>query len=105
MISNTSLLETFVNFSLFSISPTKSENIKYFDIDNVVNYYYQHWFGKPKRPNFLSDLSHLKERNDFIRYDMFKDGHKLDEFSDKIIEKLCRIIRIHQKITVLYEPL
>ena len=57
------------------------------DIDKVVDYYYYHWFGKPKRSNFLSDLSPLKERNDFIRYDMFKDGHKLDEFSNKIIER------------------
>ena len=60
---------------------------EYFDIDSVVNYYYQHWFGKPKRTNFLSDLSPLRERENFIRYDMFKDGHKLDEFTDKIIER------------------
>ena len=60
---------------------------EYHDIDNVVDYYYQHWFGKPKRSNFLSDLSPLRERNNFIRYDMFKDGHKLNEFSDKIIER------------------
>ena len=60
---------------------------EYHDIDKVVDYYYYHWFGKPKRSNFLSDLSPLKERDNFIRYDMFKDGHKLDEFSDKIIER------------------
>ena len=27
------------------------------------------------------------EKENFIRYDMFKDGHKLDEFTDKIIER------------------
>ena len=53
----------------------------------MVNYYYQHWFGKPKRSNFLSSISPLRERDNFVRYDMFKDGHKLDEFTDKIIER------------------
>ena len=35
--------------------------------------------------NFLKTLSPLKERKDFIRYDLFKDGHKMDAFIDKII--------------------
>ena len=60
---------------------------EYHDIDDVVNYYYQHWFGKPERSNFLSSISPLRERDNFVRYDMFKDGHKLDEFTDKIIER------------------
>ena len=60
---------------------------EYYDIDNVVDYYYYHWFSKPKRANFLSEISPLRERDNFIRYDMFKDGHKLDEFSNKIIER------------------
>jgi thymidylate kinase len=61
---------------------------EYPDIDDVVDYYYQHWFSKPKRSNFLSDLSPLRERINFIRYDLFKDGHKLDEFTNKIMERL-----------------
>lgn len=59
---------------------------EYHDIDKVVDYYYYHWFGKPDRNNFLSTLSPLRDRKDFMRYDMFKDGYKLDEFTNKIMK-------------------
>jgi len=58
---------------------------EYHDIDNVIDDYYFSWFGKCKRNNFLTKLSPLKERDDFIRYDLFKDGHKMDAFIDKVI--------------------
>ena len=55
--------------------------------DNVIDDYYFSWFGKCKRNNFLNTLSPLRDRNDFIRYDMFKDGHKLDQFTKKIFNE------------------
>ena len=61
---------------------------EYDNIDSVIDDYYFSWFGKPKRQVFLRNLSPLRERKDFIRYDMFKDGHKLDEFTEKVINAL-----------------
>ncbi len=53
--------------------------------------YYHAWFSNVKVNNFICDLSHpLNKRKDFIRYDMFKDGHKLDEFTDKLINERYR---------------
>jgi thymidylate kinase len=60
---------------------------EYHDIDNVIDDYYFSWFGKCKRNNFLRTLSPLRDRNDFIRYDMFKDGHKLDQFTNRIFNE------------------
>tara|TARA_R110000751_G_scaffold27306_1_gene72123 strand:- start:147 stop:719 length:573 start_codon:yes stop_codon:yes gene_type:complete len=65
----------------------KKRHEEYPDIDDVVNYYHEHWYHKPTRSNFLSELSPLKERFNFIKYDMFKDGGDLDKFSDQIIER------------------
>ena len=64
---------------------------EYDNIDKVVDFYYQHWFGKPGRNNFLSKLSPLRERDNFIRYDRFKDGHKLDDVKEKIIERAVTV--------------
>jgi hypothetical protein len=60
---------------------------EYSNIDEVVNLYYKHWFGRPNNNSYLSKISPLRERDNFIRYDMFKDGHRLDEVSDKITER------------------
>ena len=63
---------------------------EYWDIDNVIDGYYHAWFSKVKVNNFIGTLSPLKNRSDFIRYDMFKDGHKLDEFTNKLIDERYR---------------
>tara|TARA_R100001015_G_C4621020_1_gene178127 strand:+ start:177 stop:740 length:564 start_codon:yes stop_codon:yes gene_type:complete len=61
---------------------------EYHDIDNVIDDYYFSWFGKCKRNNFLNTLSPLRDRNDFIRYDLFRDGHKLAEFTKRIFNAI-----------------
>ena len=60
---------------------------EYDNIDSVIDDYYFSWFGKPKRQVFLRNLSPLRDKKDFVRYDMFKDGHKLDEFTSKIFNE------------------
>lgn len=69
----------------------KIRHEEYDNIDEVVNLYYYHWFGKPNRKSFLTKMSPLKERDEFLRYDMFKDGHKLNEVSERIIERSVAI--------------
>jgi hypothetical protein len=61
---------------------------EYDNIDSVIDDYYFSWFGKCKRNVFIKNLSPLRERKDFIRYDLFKDGYKLDEFTDKVLNAI-----------------
>jgi GTPase SAR1 family protein len=61
---------------------------EYDNIDSVIDDYYFSWFGKCKRNVFIKNLSPLRERKDFIRYDMFKDGYKLDQFTDRIFNAI-----------------
>jgi hypothetical protein len=45
------------------------------------------WEDKhPKENSFLSLLCPLKNRKDFVRYDMFKEGHDLNRVVEKIEE-------------------
>ncbi len=39
------------------------------------------------RQNVLWELSPLKLRNDFIRYDMLKEGDNLEKVTDKIMDR------------------
>ena len=67
------------------INRTKREE-EYWDIDRVIDGYYHAWYSRMDSKNFIGSLSPLKERADFIRYDFYKDGHKMDEFIDKVIK-------------------
>ena len=60
---------------------------QYYDIDKVIELYDNYWHGLEDRKNILYGLSPLKLRDDFIRYDMFKEGHDLDSVKEKIIER------------------
>ena len=66
------------------INRTKREE-EYWDIDKVIDGYYHAWYSKLDINNFIGALSPLNEREDFVRYDFYKDGHKMDAFIDKVI--------------------
>jgi GTPase SAR1 family protein len=67
------------------INRTKREE-EYWDIDQVIDGYYHAWYTRLESKNFICSLSPLKERADFIRYDYYKDGHKMDAFTDKVLK-------------------
>jgi thymidylate kinase len=60
---------------------------EYYDIDKVVELYDNYWHGFEDRENVLWELSPLKLRNDFIRYDMLKEGDNLEKVTDKIMDR------------------
>ena len=70
--------------------PIKEE---YHDIDKVIEMYNDYWnYPTSKLVNFhknnlMDQLAPLKRRPDFIRYDMFKEGHDLDAVTERIIDK------------------
>ena len=65
----------------------KIRHEEYNDIDKVIEIYLNCWEDKhPKENSFLSLLCPLKNRKDFVRYDMFKEGHDLERVVQKIEE-------------------
>ena len=65
----------------------KIRHEEYNDIDKVIDMYLNCWEDNhPKENSFLSLLCPLKNRKDFVRYDMFKEGHDLERVVQKIEE-------------------
>ena len=49
--------------------------MEYYNIEKVIDLYYAHWYGiTTGKPDFLGYLSPLRNRPDFMRYDMFTHG-------------------------------
>ena len=48
---------------------------------------WRRWHGFEDKENVLWELSPLKLRKDFIRYDMFEEGDDLDKVTDKIMDR------------------
>ena len=62
---------------------------EYSDISKVVKRYRKAWYGLYYEfDNFLKSLGALKYRSNFIRYDVFNEGHKIDE---KIYDSINRL--------------
>jgi|TARA_R100001510_G_scaffold47358_1_gene44656 thymidylate kinase len=62
---------------------------EYSDISKVVERYRRSWYGNNnEHKNFLSSLGMLKEKSNFIRYDVFKEGSMIDVKVYTIINRL-----------------
>ena len=62
---------------------------EYSDITRIVDRYKRSWYGlNYEHDNFLKSLGELRWRKNFIRYDVFKEGHKIDDKSYDIINRL-----------------
>ena len=65
----------------------------YYDIDKVIQMYNDYWNYPTSnlinfhQNNLMDTLAPLKKRPDFIRYDMFKEGHDLNAVTERIIDK------------------
>ena len=62
---------------------------EYSDITRIVDRYKRSWYGlNYEHNNFLKSLGELRWRKNFIRYDVFKEGHKLDDKAYDVINRL-----------------
>jgi len=62
---------------------------EYSDISRIVDRYKRSWYGlNYEHDNFLKSLGELRWRKNFIRYDVFKEGHKIDDKAYDIINRL-----------------
>jgi len=58
----------------------------YYNIEKVIDLYHAYWYGiKTNTHNFLSSLGSLKDKDDFIRYDMFTHGKDMKKWINEIL--------------------
>ena len=59
---------------------------EYYNIEKVIDLYYAHWYGiTTGKRDFLGYLSPLRNRPDFIRYDMFTHGKDKEKWIKEIL--------------------